>query len=195
MPACPHLTKSGKPCPCMGNIHVSAEVRRERGKRGGQIRAQAFTSEYQSAARARVKRESLVRAGRAGYEKVGGLEWWALQTEKARYWRFKHPSEPERWVADVLIAHTLESYDREYIVDGDPRAVDFAFPEHCVAIEVNGHQESPSFGEAAARAQKHAAKVAWLESLGWRVHVVNAKDDRASEERRLIEFLKVQGLS
>jgi|GEM_PF-4773737 len=137
-------------------------------------------------------------SGRAGFEKVGGEAWRLQQSEKARQWRLAHPSEPERWIIDVLLEHLAldVSYDREYVIDGDERAVDFAFPEQRCVIEVLGHQYKASFGESAARMTRVEAKIAWLESLDWKVHVVDASQnaDRDAEKRRLLSFLSQHGL-
>lgn len=138
------------------------------------------------------------RSGRAGYDKVGGEVWRAAQSEKARQWRLAHPSEPERWIMDVLLEHLSLTvcYDREYVIEGDERAVDFCFPEHHCVIEVLGHQQKASFGESASRMAKVETKIAWLESLGWRVHVVDASRsaDRDAEKTRLLAFLSQHGL-
>ena len=132
-------------------------------------------------------------SGRAGFEKVGGEIWRTEQSEKARQWRLAHPSKPERVVMEILMEHLSlnVSYDREYVIEGDERAVDFAFPEQKCVIEVAGHQYRASFGESAPRASKFAQKIAWLEALGWNVHVFDASHnaDPAAETTRLLAWL------
>lgn len=137
-------------------------------------------------------------SGRAGFVAAGGEGWRCEQSEKARLWRLAHPSEPERWVMDVLLEHLslTVSYDREYVIEGDERAVDFAMPEERCVIECAGHQYKASFGETEPRAARLADKVAWLEALGWHVLVIDASPgaDRNVEEIRLLSFLAKWGL-
>lgn len=187
------LKLRGGLCPVHDNLEAARERLRAMGKRGGQTRATQFDSEFQQNARSHVKRESLQRAGRAGYAQVGGEVWRCEQSEKARQWRLAHPSEPERWVIEILMEHLslTVSYDREYVIEGDERAVDFAMPDERCVIEVVGHQYKASFGETAPRAGKFADKIAWLASLGYHVHVVDASPgaDRNVEKTRLLAFL------
>lgn len=132
-------------------------------------------------------------AGRAGFTAAGGEVWRAEQSEKARQWRLAHPSKPERVVMEILMEHLslTVSYDREYVIEGDERAVDIAFPEQCCVIEIAGHQYKASFGESASRATKFEQKIAWLENLGWNVHVFDASHtaDPAAENKRLLAWL------
>jgi very-short-patch-repair endonuclease len=161
--------------------------------KGGKARAKQFNSEYQKAARARVKRESLVRAGKAGYQATGERKGWSKANEYARRWRLGHPSEPERWVMSILDGAGIQ-YEREYPVL-DRYSIDLARPDERIAIEVNGHQHKASFGEDEPRAEKHAEKCAALEGDGWTVHIVHAADDREKEAARLLAFLHERGVN
>ncbi len=105
-------------------------------------------------------------------------------------WRLQHPSEPERWIKQLLDENNYTHYDREHAV-GFGRTVDFAFVAERIAIEVNGHQSKPSFGESEPRANRQSQKLHDLEKDGWTVYVVNALAERSEEQRRLLEFLKV----
>lgn len=136
------------------------------------------------------------KAGRAGYDKVGGLVWWAEQTDKARQWRLEHPSAHERVVIELLL-QTLAidvNYDREVVLEGDPRAVDFVLyrGERAVcAIEVTQSATHATFG----RDEKLKAKVAWLESLDLPVHLFYGGDDLQTEIERLGKFLHAHQLT
>lgn len=165
------------------------------GKRGGQTRATQFDSDFQRNARSHVKPESLQRAGRSGYDKVGGETWWAEQTEKARQYRLRHPSNHERIVIDALL-HMLAldvSYDREVILAADPRAVDFVLYRDrtaVAAIEVTESAKHVTFG----REEKLKNKIAWLEAQGLPCHIFYGGDDLQLELERLGKFLHAHNL-
>lgn len=166
------------------------------GKRGGQTRATQFDSEFQRNARSHVKRESLQKSGRAGYEKVGGVIWWAEQAEKARLWRLAHPSGYEKTVMDALtqLLALDVHWDREVILDADARAVDFVLYRNGKAlatIEVTESETRATFG----RDEKLAAKVEWLKGLGLAVHVFYGAHDLQMEFDRLGNFLRGCGLA
>lgn len=191
------LKLRGGKCPVHDNLDEIRERMRAMGKRGGATRATQFDSDYQARARAHVKRESLQKSGRAGYDKVGGMAWWAEQTEKARLWRLEHPSAYERIVMDALAnALALDvHWDREVILDADPRAVDFVIyrAERAVAvIEVTESVTRATFG----RDEKLAAKVEWLRcGLGLATHIFYGGDDLQLEFERLGQFLCEHGLA
>lgn len=130
-------------------------------------------------------------AGKLGYAKTG-IEQWAYATELARQWRLQHPSEPERVVSDLLLQMTgmTAHYDREYIINSDPRAVDFAFPESKCCIEVTDMDGHPTFG----RSDKQRSKLEWLASLGWSVYVFHARGNFQQEINRLGQFLHLHAL-
>lgn len=113
-----------------------------------------------------------------------GLHNWRNATELARQWRLAHPSVHEKHVIELLIEHVAldAHWDREYVIDGDPRAIDIVFPQRKVAIEVCDH------------GRPTAAKVEWLERLGWNVHVYDANADSDAADRLLLAFLSSVGL-
>ena len=117
------------------------------------------------------------------HQKRAGMKNWHNATNLARLRRIRFPSEPERWIRDFLGKHLpLDVYvDREHEINGDPRAIDFAFVPERIAIEVNSHATTPN-------------KKAWLEAQGWIVYVVSANNNRANEERKLLEFLRAHNL-
>ena len=130
-------------------------------------------------------------AGHRGYLATGGSNGWERANQFAINWRTKHRSEPERWTEQIIRAAGYTGFVLEYQIDGDPRTLDFAFVADHVCVETNGHQDKCAFGETESRAAKHAAKIAWLEALGWKVHVVHASAgaDRNAEQTRLLAFL------
>lgn len=183
-------------CSVHDNLDLARERLRAMGKRGGQTRATQFDSEFQRNARSHVKRESLQKSGRAGYDKVGGLIWWAEQTEKARLWRLEHPSAHERTVMDALLQMLAldVNWDREVILDADPRAVDFVLYRNgtpLAGIEVTESKTRATFG----RDEKFAAKVEWLKGLGLAVHCFYGAHDLEMEFQRLGNFLHECGLA
>lgn len=129
-----------------------------------------FTSEFQRWARAHVKRESLQRAGRAGFKAAGGKLGWEKVNEKARQWRLDHPSGPEKQVMAILDAHG-ENYTREFPFGN--RSIDFAWPEKMFGLEINGHQYKKSFGEDHSREETQAFKLRELTAAGWKIVVIH----------------------
>lgn len=128
-------------------------------------------------------------AGHLGYVATGERLGWQRANQFAITYRKKHRSEPERWCEGVVRDAGYSAFETEYQVDDDPRTLDFAFVAEQVCLEVNGHQDKCAFGETESRAAKHAQKVAWLESLGWKVLVVHPNEDREAEAQRIRAWL------
>lgn len=167
------------------------EQLRAYGRKGGKVRAQAFTSDYQKMARSYVRHESNVANGHKGFIACGGAKGWAKANAHAAQWRIAHPSEPERWALDLLTSRNLNHFKREYAVDEDGHTVDLAWPDRKVAVEINGHQSKPSFGESEPRLSNQQRKIESMIEQGWTVIVIDATADRQSEAERLLDFLKV----
>jgi very-short-patch-repair endonuclease len=129
-------------------------------------------------------------AGKRGYAATGAAQGWEKANEKAREWRLAHPSSPEQWALDVLAQAGLNHFEREYpVLDGS--ALDLAWPEARMGVEVNGHQAKPSFGETEPRAERHAAKVAALTAAGWQVLVLDfTATARETAAEQLIQFAR-----
>ncbi len=132
-----------------------------------------------------------VSAGKRGWQVTLARHGLDAVTRATARWRIEHPSEPERWIKQLLDRHGYTHYDREHGV-GFGRTVDFAFAEERIVIEVNGHQSKPSFGETEPRAPKQSQKLRDLQKEGWTVYVVNTLADRGDEQQRLLEFLQRQ---
>lgn len=109
--------------------------RREAGRRGGRARAAQFTPEFQAAARAHVKHESLVASGRKGYAAAVRNHGPQFAADKLAEYRRKNPTSLERiliaWLDDLGVR-----YWREYAVDGC--YFDFYLPAFTLLIEVDG---------------------------------------------------------
>lgn len=125
-------------------------------------------------------------AGKRGYVNAGGVAWWCEQTDKARLWRIENPSEPEQILLALLSELTLVPFDREYIIDADPRAVDVAFAPWQCCIECTERETRASFG----RNTQRDAKAAWLAAHGWNVHYFYYDADLQTETQRLATFLQ-----
>lgn len=128
-------------------------------------------------------------AGHLGYVATGGKHGWQRANQLAIAYRQKHRSPPERWCEGVVSDAGYTTFVTEHQIDEDARTLDLAFVPEKVCIEVNGHQDKPAFGETESRAAKHARKVAWLESLGWKVLVVHPNADREAEAKRILAWL------
>lgn len=141
-------------------------------------------------------RAQRVASGKRGFQKVGGMIWWAEQTEKARLWRIEHPSAHEQTLCELLtrLLALDVHYDRDVIINGDPRAVDVILYRDGVAraaIEATESRQHVTFG----RAEKLARKVAWLEDLGIPTHIFFGADDLQTEVERLGKFLEEHNLN
>lgn len=180
---------------------------RECGRKGGLVRAQSFSIEFQRNARAHVSHESNVANGRKGAAVTLQKYGRAALVEKVRRYRLAHPSNLERIVADALTLIGATGYEREAYLLPDTDACltgDFVFfPERKVIYadgrtwHTNGH---PLHGEA--RADRDAHNDALLQSEGWQVLRLTQAEieeyDRTASEgirgneallRKLREFL------
>jgi hypothetical protein len=126
-------------------------------------------------------------AGKLGFQATGGMHGWQKAHEKARQYRLENPSEPERWMMGVLSEAGFTDYEREYPLHGG-YSLDFVL-DGVVAIEVNGHQHKPSFGEGAPRAQGQREKIA---RFGGPVFIADATGDRELVACEVLEFLKAR---
>lgn len=136
------------------------ERMREAGRRGGQMRAKAFTTEYQRAVASLKSSEDLARAGRAGWKAnvaKYGVEHAARQVAKHR---LKNPSRLERAVAEFLDASGV-GFEREAEVQlaAGIFFVDFRLADGRL-IEVDGapwHASDSFHGEDRARRDRMRA--------------------------------------
>ena len=113
------------------------EARRAAGRKGGLARAKQFTSEFQRAARARVKRESLQAAGRKGYRRACETQGPDHAARRFANWRRAHPSPLEiivrRWLDDLN-----EFYVSEAVLDGYTIYPDFLLMGRGLVVECDG---------------------------------------------------------
>ena len=123
--------------------------------KGGAARAKGFTSESQKAARAKVKRESLVASGRKGWRVLYGKDPDAAGRILAD-WRKKNPSTPETivdaWLNEFGSPFECEVPLHELYLD---RVVGL------VAIEIDGaglhNDRAPEAAERLARDRRKDA--------------------------------------
>lgn len=163
---CGKPTKRGTPCQCPLNGGKCPTHDADLSARNSAVAA-AFARRDPAAFIAQRRA-----AGKRGFAATGAAQGWEKANDKAREWRIAHPSGPEQWAIDVLAQAGINHYQREYpVLDGS--ALDIAWPEARCAIEINGHQSKPAFGEPCARSERHADKVAALQSDGWQVLVID----------------------
>lgn len=110
---------------------------REAGRKGGLARAKQFTTESQRAARACVKRESLQRAGAAGYKRACETQGPDHAARRFANWRRANPSPLEiivrRWLDDLN-----EFYISEAVLEGFTIYPDFLLTGRALVIECDG---------------------------------------------------------
>lgn len=146
----------------------------------GKARAAQFTRESQQAARACVRRESLVAAGKKGFRVTGEKHGFAKAWQKAREYRLAHPSGLEREMERLLAEWDLSvGCEREYEA-GERIWLDFAWPAAKVAVEVNGRiHRIPALDPDGRMERYQREKVQRLGVDGWVVIVVD--DTRLGE--------------
>ncbi len=161
------------------------------GQAGGLARAKQFTSEYQRAAQAARSHESLSAAGKLGFRAA-----FKTHPEKAlaalHDWRSgRGASSHHLWMRAYLRDHTPVVWNEiVFPFWGETFEVDFALPDPKIAIEVNGHQNTPAWGESEPRVVRQQTKIERMQEEGWRVHVFDAQTkDRAGEVVKLDAFL------
>jgi very-short-patch-repair endonuclease len=128
-------------------------------------------------------------AGKAGFRAAGLSGNFELIAEKARLWRIKHPSEPERWALRVLESAGLNHFVREYDL-GRGYSIDLAWPDTKRAIEIDGHPSRADAKEQVKRARRAQYKAGVLTAAGWQVLVIDATTDREAQGQLLIEFAR-----
>lgn len=126
---------------------TSAEQRRENCRKAGKVRAQAFSSDYQKAARAAQTSESCAIRGRKAFAVMCARYGLDGAMEHLAKYRREHPSRLERIVMAWLDAHYIP-YEREVRIAGV--YVDFLISGTRQVIEVDGkmtHELHPLHGQ------------------------------------------------
>lgn len=162
--------------------HLTDEQReryRAMGRKGGKARAQAFTSEYQRAARSHVSHDACVANGRKGG--IAYVQKYGMRklVEQARQYRLAHPSELESIVTAALSAIGATDFEREAYLFPKSRVHhntgDFVFRKaHQVvyadgAAWHNGKELPLSFADCADRRMRDEAYDNYLCARGWRI--------------------------
>jgi very-short-patch-repair endonuclease len=154
-------------------------------RRGGATRAQSLTSEHQRAARAKVKRESLITAGARGaavtLERYGA----EFRAECLAEHRRLHPSNLElivlRWLVELRAP-----FKRDAPIDGGRFYADFIVGK--TALEVDGrhwHTNNEHHGED-REARDHEKDKA-LRAAGYSVVRLDEKDVLDGSSRAAVE--------
>lgn len=183
MTACGKPTRRGAPCRLTLNGGLCPTHDCDLAARNAAVR-QSFRRRDKAAFYAHQ-----LRAAKAGFKAAGLTVDWVFAHERARLWRLDHPSEPERWAIAVLESANLNHFAREHPIP-DGCSLDFAWPAVRRAVEIWGHQNKPSFGEAEPRAAKQERKLIALEEAGWRILIIDPTQDREAEAARLIAFAR-----
>lgn len=164
-------------------VLLSPEERRARkiagGRKGGKARAQAFTPEFQRMARSHVSHDACVANGRKGgiaYVQKYGMRRLIEQT---RQYRFEHPSDLERIIADALQEIGATDYEREaYLFPKSHchhNTGDFVFRKGKRVVYAdgaawhNGKELPLSFADCADRRMRDEAYDNYLRARGWRI--------------------------
>jgi len=189
------------------------------GRKGGLVRAQSFSIEFQRNARAHVSHESNVANGRKGgiayVQKYGARKL----VEQARQYRLAHPSDLERIVADALtligaVLSEAEGYEREGYLFPQSRCHlntgDFVWRDCKRVVYADGaawhcgKDLHPSLAECADRHARDERMDAYLRERGWQVLRLTEAEirewDRTADAgihgdepmlRKLREFLEI----
>lgn len=140
---------------------------------------------HQRAARRQVKRESLQRAGRRGYEATLEKHGAEFLFENWRAWKLAHPSTPELRMIGILATLKIP-YEREWRVGDSHHTVDFKLTGRDLAIEVYSRVHTEFQPEQ--RAQWKARKMALLTEIG--ISVLWIKDEEMSDVAAVIERVR-----
>ena len=179
------------------------------GRRGGLKRAEAFTPEYQRAARACVSHASNVANGRKGgiaYIQKHGKRRLVEQARHAPR-RLEHPSDLEQIVERTLMAIGATDYEREAYIFPRSRSHhntgDFVFRKRRRIVFADGaawhncKELSASFVNCADRAMRDEKLDSYLCDRGWKVLRLPEQEisdhargrDGGAMQRKLGEFL------
>jgi hypothetical protein len=149
---------------------------------GGKATHAKYGSAYMSMI-GRRGREAAVRAGHGDVAFRGATNW-----------RRENPSRHMRRVMDWLDANGFSGFEIEHVIcyDGYNLAIDLAFPEDGVGIEVHGeHHYRPAFGmtreEWLARLEREVYRLSLKRVAGWEIYEL---DGRAPDWNGLEAWLK-----
>jgi predicted DNA-binding WGR domain protein len=165
---------------------ITPEMRRAWGRIGGKKRAQAFTREFQRAARACVSHESNVANGRLGGKAYVQRYGMRRLVEQARAYRFNNPSNLEKSVEAALIelsaiVPVAGEYEREaYLFPNSHCRLetgDFVFrslkPHRVIYADGNawhnGKKLHPSLANCADRRARDKRNDNYLLGRGWSI--------------------------
>jgi hypothetical protein len=170
------------------------EQRRAAGRKGGAERAKAFTPDYQSAARAQVKPESLTTSARLGHLACQRKFGAHYSTRRLARWRASHPTALIRtvcgWLNEMWIANI--GLDVE-IVPGQVYAdIRLYWQGRALIIECDGehwHDQNDHVGED--RPARDRERDEMIRASGYELlHLTEAEIKDGSGRARLVAFLE-----
>jgi len=180
---------------------ITAEQRREWGRKGGKARAAQpdFSEHQRHAGRRSAQVNDMSALGHRGAMVYIRKYGYARLFKLARAWRLEHPSRHERAVMALLDSLSL-AYEREAEALGEDAfvSVDFFLPDLARVIEVNGKcHYDPLFDDPRypqTRQANDAERLRRLEAAGFEILVIDhrALADEDAVRRQVAEFVKVR---
>ena len=171
------------------------EYLREIARRGGQARAQQFTSASQKHARRKVSSESCRRNGAKGAARTIELHGHKPVFEGCRRSRLAKPSLCELVMMGLLKQLRLE-YEREYVLGETLYTLDFYLHEFSLGIEVDGSIHDPGKPDEAKRIQNAERKAALCRSMKIKLirvhHTELAADDLSAVINKIRKIAGVE---
>lgn len=174
---------------------LTAEQRREIGRRGGQARAKLpdFQDHQSHAGKASATINDMAALGRKGFDACALKYGFDVAFQRARRWRLDHPSWPEQQ-GIALLDRLGVPYEREAQVLGDhiPLAVDFHITGTRKIVEFNGKVHThPLFDPDGDRQLRESCRLERLRREGFDVLVIDYRElaNVADSRRRILEFI------
>ena len=163
-------------------------------RRGGRARARQFTSEYQSAVRGNVRRESLVSNGKKGNATCVERYGPAVNARRFAMWRKTAPTALIKIVASWLDAWWLTFTTEVELVPGKVYAD--IVPSHRdrrIVIECDGshwHENNDHIGED--REARDLERDEMIRALGYElIHLAEADIHSGAAKSTLAQFLEI----
>jgi hypothetical protein len=125
----------------------------------------------------------MAKIGRKGWEATVRAGHGDVAFREATSWRREHPSEHVRSCMEWLDANGFVGYEVEHVIEhaGRVLAIDLAFPEQMVGVEINGAQHyAPAFGmteeEWRARHERDQCRLALKRAAGWAIYELDGRN-------------------
>lgn len=145
-------------------------------------------SEWQKEQRAKVKRESLVKAGKAGYQATCRAGKQHIASQKAAKWRLEHPTNLECAIISQLELLGI-NYRREVEINGF--YADFVINHY--VIEVNGQQWHELEQLRPGQKERDGHKYRTLADAGYTMIVLPEQDIKSGKAQEVLSKLFSKG--